>query len=342
MAIQEQKEKLLDDTSPPAARPDDPGPNELGEIIAGLETLQAHPYVQGGLLVLKMYSAISDMRFQQRVLHELGWIRNKLEEIDRKVDQILSIVQRLPQIIQRSLDENTKKFLISEVRAKRRTMEVILANYADGGILSGQPFSAEHRQDIRRLSLEVIERAFQLSEWGEDAHVGVAFAYSVYLFGTRAISESPTDPHATRDRIKGLIDGSCDRLSEARARLVGAWRQGQSALAELDRTPRKLLLMNRSWYWYYADLQGNAATGFRMGPIQMGEPYDRAPRGYVWPQDAAPWLAGIRYADEGYVAGEVVRLMNAQIAARRKDLPPEELAALIESAKALSRAVAIV
>lgn len=317
----------------------------LEEIIAGLAVLSGNPYVAAVIFVLKIYGYISDAAFKQRVEGELKEIRERLKLVETKVDAILSITTRLPHFIVRAIDENTKKEILSEVWSNRLTVESLLANYVKGGKNHGKKYSDQDAEDFHTLARNTLTRSYQLSQWGQDAHVGVAFGYSTFLFIVRSTGTAVGDPHFIRNEIHRLIVESGASLTEARVALQAVKDEALLDVQRInDQIPRKILLCERSYTIYYTELLGQVDTGFSFARPPQFVSYV-PPEGYVWPGDNAPWLASLQYLEENQVMSDLIALTTAEEARRREKIPKQEtfdeLDALIKSADALAKAVLI-
>ncbi|SAK78770.1 hypothetical protein AWB76_05251 [Caballeronia temeraria] len=316
----------------------------IDDIIATLEAASANPYVGAAVSVLKVYGFITDSAFKQRVESDLDWIREKLEEVKIKVDQILSLVTRLPGIIKREMEENTKTELLTEVWADRKVAEGILANYVKGGAEHGHDIKRDHIEKLSMLAADAIKTTYQLSKWGQDAHVGVAFGYTIYLFIVRASGQSITDPKHTRDDVRDLIVESGSILKKARDELSGIRREADAKVLIINAIPRRILLVEKSYTFYYAELYGDVERGFSFGPVELAA--YAPPEGYVWARDVAPWLATLdNYDDYQVVEQKVLDMISIEMQRRKAEIPKQEtfdeLDALIKSADALAKAIQI-
>jgi hypothetical protein len=254
------------------------------EILPALVALESNPYVAGAKALLSVYSTISSMQFQQQVLSELGDIKSELGEIHKEVVKILAVVDRLPDIIHRELEKGRKDECVHEIRSRGDVAETILAKYAPRGSLHGRPMERDDLAFVKIAASEVIKSTYKLALWGEDAHIGIAYGYSVYLWICKGMNYHIGDPKAERDKVVGYIK-DCGRALEKPYEEIKAQLDPQ--VAEFARLPRRILLNAPSgvpylqsrtpWpsvVWYYADLEGSFPSRFKgvMKSIQV--PYN--------------------------------------------------------------------
>ncbi len=316
---------------------------DLDAIIEGLMALPENPYVAGAIFVVKGFGMVNDFIFQHRVLSELEEINKKLSEINSKVDEILTILRNLDVILKRALEEHEKEIIRNYFWAVRITSVNVLAKYVKGGGQANKKISDDDSRRLKDDAHEVVRRSLELSRWGYDAHIGVAFGYSIYLFITRAIGGSYQDPAMTRLSIHRAIVEARDGLVEQRRIMSDNNTAVLASLQGLDATSRKLITEDRGLSTNCAQLHGNWADGFRIG---YNETYDYyVPDGYIWFYEASPLLSGIHRADDSYVRDKIQLIMNSAAADLRGKLWTDEqikdMDALVASATAIAEAVLV-
>jgi len=316
---------------------------DLDAIIEGLVALPANPYVAGAIFVVKGFGIVNDFIFQNRVLSELEEINKKLSEINSKVDEILTILHNLDVILKRALEEHEKENIRNYFWAVRTTSINILAKYVKGGGQANKKISDEDSRRLKDDAHEVARRSFELSRWGYDAHVGVAFGYSNYLFITRAVGGSYQDPAMTRLSIHQAIVEARDGLIEQRRIMMDSNAAVLASLQGLDATSRKLITEERGLSTNCAQLYGNWLDGFKIGYNEIYDYY--VPDGYIWFYEASPLLSGIVRAEEVYVRGQIELIMNSAVVDLRgklwTDQQLKDMDALVSSATAIAEAVLV-
>lgn len=190
---------------------------------------------------------------------------------------------------------------------------------------------------------EVARRSFELSRWGYDAHVGVGFGYSTYLFITRAIGGSYQDPTNTKLSIHHAIVEARDGLIEQRRIMRESNAAVYASLQQLNATGRKLIIENRFPNIFCAQLHGNWLDGFLLGEVEIYSYVE--PVGYIWFYEASTLLSGIKAGEEIYVRGQIHMIMNSTSVDFRNRLWTEEqmkdIDALVASATAIAEAVLV-
>lgn len=328
----------------PALRVDENAASDLEKILETLMALPENPYIAGAIVVVKGFGIISELLFQNKVLSDLNDIKIELDEINKKVDQILSILSNLDSIMGRVLKDHEKTAITNYFWSVRSVLFTIMANYVKGGSKARKKISDDDTLRLMNDAHEVSKKMFELSRWGYDAHLGVAYGYSTYLLITRAIGKSYADPTAMRKAVYENIVEARDGLTEQRKNMSNKNSSLLASLQELDVIHRNLILEIHYPIFWVSTLEGNWRDGFNFD-YSRDHSYE-APHGYIWYDEASPRLAVVpRALGKTFIPDMVEGVLNEASAALRNQMWPDQdlknMDALIASASAIAEAILV-
>jgi len=240
-------------------------PSMLDSVTTSLSVLSANPYVKATLAIIDLIGAVQTAKWQSDVTNRLDAIQTKLNEIDHKVNEILAEVQRLPQIIERKLAENTKKELVAAISSKRDTINGILAKYSSYSLsdLKGK-IKTSDRLQARSTAQEALELAYQLQLWGADSFFALGEAFAIFQISYNLAGDSVSDPRYVRDRISGAIAKSNALFASAQE---GSLSAARTAILNVTDVPNHIFAgsdypINGAIMNVYGTISGDAGSGF--------------------------------------------------------------------------------
>lgn len=234
---------------------------------------QTNPYVAAAVAIYKFYSGLKEASAQRKALKA---IRLELHAIQIKVDAILAVVSRLPEIIQRELNDQKKNELIDQIRVEGVSIQGVLENYERA---RGKPVISQlHRDSLNDSASNVFKAAEGLYRWGPDAFFAIGQAYALVLIVKLMTGQQVQNASFIQQRFATYVEESRARFQEG---FEASHETDLRYQNELSSVPGRFYL---GTYWtssrsgrfkipsprsVYFPVSGTPETSFSLGRFQM-------------------------------------------------------------------------
>jgi len=265
------------------ARPPAPSPKKdsaeatFGEIGKLIDTLTSSPWLKAASTVLSVAGAILGWSTGSQINEKLQEISKKLTEIDAKITEVLERMRNLERVIQRTIDENTKKQTLTSMQSEMTLFMQILANFDNlkpSEVASN--ITQAQREGLKRHAEATLKLAYDLQVWGPDAVVALGRAYAVFLLARQFGSEMDQDIGAVRTELLKRANTALTIIAEAH------YRSTEAAASERDLLNRTVMDIFVGWsnpspgsvsplVNYYSQVRGSVDTGFSGSQLAVME-----------------------------------------------------------------------
>jgi hypothetical protein len=310
-------------------------------MTAILTFAQTNPYVAAAVAIYKFYSGLKEASAQRKALKA---IRLELHAIQIKVDAILAVVSRLPEIIQRELNDQRKNELIEQIRVESETIRGVLVKYERA---PGKPtLSQLDRGTLNDSALNAFKAAEELYHWGPDAFFALGHAYALLLTVKMMTGQQVQDVSHTQEKFSTRVEESRARFQEGFETNNATDLRYQTELSSVSGrfylgtywrssgTGRFKIPIPRSVYF---PVSGTPETSFKLGRFQMEPGFTNARR-WTEIKDVPTWVSMNRNA---YALFEfpkaLVRKANADIKLMKSARVTAAECKVLESAAKLVR-----